>query len=42
MIYYKNYNYKRHIKTLYKKLKHYRYCSDVSDLQYGYYIRWIP
>ena len=25
-----------------KKLKEFRYCSDMNDLQYGYYIRWIP
>lgn len=30
------------LKSLHKKLKDYRYCSDMSDLQYGYYIRWIP
>ena len=29
------------LKTLHKKLKKYRYCSDLKDLQYGYYIRWI-
>ena len=29
------------LKTLHKKLKHYRYCSDMQDVQYGYYIRWI-
>ena len=30
------------LKSFHKKLKHYRYCDDFSDLQYGYYIRWIP
>jgi len=29
------------LKKLHKKLKEYRYCSDMSDVQYGYYIRWI-
>lgn len=29
------------LKTFHKKLKKYRYCSDLSDLQYGNYIRWI-
>lgn len=29
------------LKTIHKKLRHYRYCSDISDLQYGYYIRWF-
>jgi len=24
-----------------KKLEEYRYCSDMSDIQYGFYIRWI-
>ena len=30
------------LKTFHKKLKCYRYCTDMSDLQYGFYIRWIP
>tara|TARA_B100001029_G_C14910331_1_gene366101 strand:- start:34 stop:537 length:504 start_codon:yes stop_codon:yes gene_type:complete len=30
------------LKSFNKKLKQYRYCTDLSDLQYGYYIRWIP
>ena len=30
------------LKKLHKKLKGYRYCSDMNDVQYGYYIRWIP
>ena len=30
------------LKLYHKKLKNYRYCDEVSDLQYGYYIRWIP
>ena len=29
------------LKKLHNKLKNYRYCSDMSDVQYGYYIRWI-
>ena len=29
------------LKEMHKKLKHYRYCSDMNDVQYGYYIRWI-
>ena len=29
------------LKKLHKKLKGYRYCSDMNDVQYGYYIRWI-
>lgn len=30
------------LKLFHKKLTNYRYCSDMSDLQYGFYIRWIP
>jgi len=30
------------LKEMHKKLKEYRYCTDMSDMQYGYYIRWIP
>ena len=30
------------LKLFHKKLKDYRYCSDLRDIQYGYYIRWIP
>jgi len=30
------------LKKFHKKLKGYRYCSDLRDIQYGYYIRWIP
>ena len=30
------------LKVMHKKLKGYRYCSDMQDVQYGYYIRWIP
>lgn len=26
---------------LHKKLKEYRYVDEISDLQYGYYVRWI-
>jgi len=29
------------LKSIHKKLKNYRYCSDMNDTQYGYYIRWI-
>ena len=29
------------LKSFHKKLKQYRYCTDMNDLQYGYYIRWI-
>ena len=29
------------LKMYHKKLKKYRYCSDLSDLQFGNYIRWI-
>ena len=29
------------LKSYHKKLKEYRYCSDLSDLQFGNYIRWI-
>ena len=30
------------LKNYHKKLKDYRYVSDLSDLKYGEYIRWIP
>uniref|UniRef100_A0A6C0C3I6 Uncharacterized protein n=1 Tax=viral metagenome TaxID=1070528 RepID=A0A6C0C3I6_9ZZZZ len=30
------------LKKIHKKLTEYRYCTDMSDLQFGYYIRWIP
>ena len=33
---------KSNLKKMHKKLSEYRYCTDMSDLQYGYYIRWIP
>lgn len=29
------------LKSYHKKLKEYRYCSDLTDLQFGNYIRWI-
>lgn len=32
---------KTQLKEFHKKLKHYRYCSEISDLQDGFYIRWI-
>jgi hypothetical protein len=33
---------KEQLKKIHKKLKEYRYCSDMSDLQDGFFIRWIP
>ena len=30
------------LKSFHKKLKGYRYCTDMADVQYGYYVRWIP
>jgi|TARA_Y100000591_G_C21836117_1_gene702595 hypothetical protein len=30
------------LKLYHKKLKDYRYCTDLKDIQYGFYIRWIP
>ena len=33
---------KEKLKQFHKKLKKYRYCSDLKDLQMGFYIRWIP
>ena len=27
---------------MHKKLKAYRYCTDLKDLQEGFFIRWIP
>jgi len=32
----------KELKLFHKKLKAYRYCSDMSDIQFGCYIRWIP
>ena len=32
---------KEKLKSCHKKLKEYRYCSDLSDLIFGNYIRWI-
>ena len=29
------------LKEFHKKLKKYRYCSDLKDIQSGFYIRWI-
>ena len=29
------------LKSFHKKLKEYKYVSDMSDLSYGHYIRWI-
>jgi len=29
------------LKKYHQKLKKYRYCSDLSDLQFGNYIRWV-
>ena len=33
---------KEQLKSFHKKLKDYRYCSDMNDLQDGFFIRWIP
>jgi len=33
---------RNNLKEFHKKLKSYRYCSDMADLQYGFYIRWVP
>lgn len=30
------------LKMLHTKLKSYRYVDEISDIHYGYYIRWIP
>ena len=30
------------LKSISKKLKNYRYVDEISDVQYGCYIRWIP
>tara|TARA_Y100000996_G_C22485169_1_gene627900 strand:+ start:696 stop:1133 length:438 start_codon:yes stop_codon:yes gene_type:complete len=30
------------VKEFHKKLKDYRYCTDLKDLQEGFFIRWIP
>ncbi len=30
------------LKEMHKKLKDYRYCTDLKDLQEGFFIRWIP
>ena len=30
------------LKSFHKKLRYYRYCSELCDLQDGHYIRWIP
>lgn len=30
------------LKSFHEKLKNYRYVDEISDLQFGYYIRWIP
>ena len=32
----------RDLKEMHKKLKDYRYCTDLKDLQEGFFIRWIP
>ena len=29
------------LKLFHKKLKKYRYCNDLKDIQIGFYIRWI-
>ena len=33
---------RKKLKLYHKKLKDYRYCTDLKDIQYGFYIRWIP
>jgi len=33
---------RKDLKKMHNKLAEYRYCTDMSDLQFGYYIRWIP
>ena len=30
------------LKSWHGKLKHYRLCGEMSDLQYGHYLRWVP
>jgi len=30
------------LKSYHTKLKDYRYCSDLTDIKFGQYIRWIP
>ena len=30
------------LKSWHRKLKHYRLCGEMADLQYGHYLRWIP
>lgn len=30
------------LKLFHKKLKHYRYCEQFEDVQFGSFIRWIP
>ena len=30
------------LKSFHEKLKNYRYVDEISDLQFGYYLRWIP
>lgn len=32
----------KELKLFHKKLKKYKYCSDMSDVLFGSYIRWIP
>ena len=32
---------RKELKSFHKKLKEYKYVSDMSDLSYGHYIRWI-
>ena len=32
----------KELKLFHKKLKMYKYCSDMSDILFGSYIRWIP
>jgi hypothetical protein len=30
------------LKLFHKKLKEYRYCNDLDDIEFGGFIRWIP
>ena len=30
------------LRSFHEKLKGYRYVDEISDLQFGYYLRWIP
>ena len=30
------------LKVYHAKLRQYRYCTDLSHIQFGFYVRWIP